>query len=86
MPVNRWTHKLALGDVFHATEMDFTERRDAIVRRIKEARFYDADDWTLERIVEELAETEDPDDFDGPWDDFYDWADTNQVWVQTIRA
>jgi hypothetical protein len=28
----------------------------------------------------------DPDDFDGPWEMFYDWADAERVWVETIRS
>jgi len=84
--MNRWIHTLFLGDVFHDESRTFEQRRDEIVRRIKASRWYDEDDWRAEQIVEDLAETVDADDFDGPWSDFYDWADASRVWVETIRS
>lgn len=86
MPLNRWTHRLHLGDVFHNDDMTFEARRGAIVRRIKAARFYSDDNWTLWSVVDELADTTDPEDFDNVWDAFYDWADSNRVWVDTTRS
>lgn len=83
MPINRWNHTLALGDVFRNEDMPFEARRDEIVRRIKAARWYDEDDSTLWHVVDELADTTDPDDFDEPWDEFYDWCDANRVWIDT---
>ncbi len=85
MPINRWKHRLNLGDVFHDESRTFEQRRDEIVRRIKAARWYDENDNTLWYIVDQLADTEDPDDFDDPWSDFYDWADAERVWVDTTR-
>lgn len=84
MPVNVWTHKLNLADVFHDDALTFEVKRDTIVRRIKAARFYDADNWTLFGIVDELADTTDVEDFDYVWSEFYDWADAERVWISTI--
>lgn len=86
MPINRWDHRLQLGDVFHNEDMPFEQRRDEIVRRIKAARFYRTDDrsLSLDDIVDELADAEDYDEFDDAWDSFYDYADVHRIWVETI--
>lgn len=79
-----WKHKLDLRDIFHSEAHSFTNRRDIIVARIQRSHFWDEDDYDLTTIVDELAETEDGDDFNGPWEAFYDWADANRVWVATV--
>lgn len=86
MPINRWDHRLNLADVFHNDDLTFEAKRDEIVHRIKAARFYRDDDWTLWSVVDELADTTDTDDFDNVWDAFYDWADAHRVWVETFRS
>lgn len=82
-----WRHTLKLRDVFHDEDKLFVERRDAIVARIKSAAWFkraDGDDDDLCAIVTDLAEAETTDDFDESWRDFYDWADENRVWVETV--
>jgi hypothetical protein len=78
-----WLHQLDVADVFHDEDKPFLLRRDVMVARIKAAPFYDEDDMELERIVEDLAYAETPDEWDGPWDEFYDWADDSRVWIKT---
>lgn len=80
-----WDNKLRLGDVFHSEVLTFEQRRDAIVARIRKARWYDEDDMTLTEIVENLSCAEDTDEFDGWWSEFYDWCDAGKrVWVETV--
>jgi hypothetical protein len=80
-----WDHELRLGDVFHNEEMTFEDRRDAIVARIRKARWYDEDDIALWEAVDGLANAEDTDEFDAWWDAFYDWCDAGKrVWVETF--
>ena len=83
MPINRWGHRLNLGDVFHDDDLTFEAKRDEIVCRIKAARWYDEDDTTLWSLVDELADTEHIDEFDVVWDHLYDWFDAERVWVVT---
>ena len=64
--------------------MSFAERRAEVVRRIKASRFWDADDYDLEGIVADLQDSEETHGFDAAWDEFYNWADENRVWVQTF--
>jgi hypothetical protein len=78
-----WKCTLRLADIFHSEAHSFTNRRDIIVKRIKALPIYDEDDFAIWEIVENLAETEDVDQFNGWWNEFYDWADSNRVWVET---
>lgn len=76
----RWQKRLDLSDVFHKDELEWSDRRDEMVRRVRALDPYDTD---LQDIADELADTADGDEWDNPWDDFYDWADDNAVWVVT---
>ena len=81
-----WAERINLRDVFHNDNMTFVERRDAIVAAIRVTRWYrnvDEDDW-LREIVENLACADDADEFDGWWDELYDQADIDRVWIGTI--
>lgn len=78
----KWSYTLNVSDVFHA-DLPFTEFRDTVVRRIREAHFYSDDDPELAGLVDELADTDTVSYFDQVWDWFYDWADVNRVWVMT---
>jgi hypothetical protein len=80
-----WDERVNLRDVFHNEAMTFEERRDVIVARLRRSRWvrgmdeYDA----VPQLLEELAETSDGDEFDGPWDEIYDYADADRVWIGT---
>jgi hypothetical protein len=63
--------------------MTFEERRDAIVAVLRGSAWlkgYDEFDWVPE-IVDNLADASDADEFDGWWDELYDMADTDRVWI-----
>ena len=81
-----WAHKINLADVFHNDDLTFTEKRDAIVARIRATRWFkDCDEYDdLPQFVEELADARTPDEFDGPWDCIYDIADADRVWIATF--
>jgi len=81
-----WAHKVNLADVFHNDGLTFEQRRDTIVSRIRATRWFkDYDEYDdLPQFVEELAGTEDTDEFDGPWDCIYDIADADRVWIATL--
>lgn len=83
-----WDRKINLSGVFHNDTMTFTERRDAIVRILR------ASAWMKQRaeqdafgglaeILDNLAEAEDTEEFDGWWDELYDEADYDRVWIAT---
>lgn len=85
-----WAGRLNVGDLFHNDDLTFIEKRDAIVARIKATRWYkDADphQWEgLHDVVENLATEESPDDFDYWWDQLYDIADVDRIWIETIAV
>lgn len=58
----------------------FIPSRDAVVAELKRARDYE-DDWVLQVIVEDLANSEDVDEFNEWLSALYDWADSRRVWL-----
>ena len=80
-----WESKLRLADVFHNDDMTFEQRRDAIAARIRATRWFKSYDEydDLPMFVEELAGTEDNASFNAVWDEIYDIADTDRVWIAT---
>lgn len=81
-----WDRKINLADVFHNEAVTFEQKRDAIVRRIRASAWfkqYDECD-NLPQYVEELADTENGSEFDGPWSCIYDIADYDRVWIATF--
>jgi len=76
-----WKSKLSLGDVFNNDSLSFAEKKESITDRIVAASWYDSDD--LGFIVFDLQFALDEEEFDSAWDQFYDWADENSVWVST---
>ena len=77
----QWLFTLDLSDVW-AAEMDFEVKRDTIVDRILDSDFYYSDDDELVPMVSKLATSNDY-TFDAYFNAFYDFADDNNIWVQT---
>lgn len=83
-----WDRKIRLGAVWRNEGMTFTQRRDAIVAILR------ASGWLRDRdmfsslviAVENLAGAEDADEFDGWWDEIYDIADYDRVWIDTVTG
>lgn len=83
----KWNYKLKLKDIFHDETLTFEQRRDEIVKRIRSAPFFHADDPICELsdyILDNLSIAATPNDFDYEWDEFYNWCDANRVWVETF--
>ena len=81
-----WAHKINLADVFHNDDLTFEQKRDTIVRRIRATAWFESYDEfdALPQFVEELADAEDTASFDAPWDEIYDIADADRVWIATF--
>lgn len=81
-----WAHRLDIGDIWNDEAIPADERRRLIVARIKNASWYKAEDEfsELHYIVDNLADDLDQDEWNGWWDEFYDWCDVNRVWVATV--
>lgn len=78
-----WKHTVKLADVWRDEDREFTERRDEIVKRIRALPMFETDD-DLQLLVDDLREAEDIVEFDYTWNEFYNWADDNDVWVATF--
>jgi hypothetical protein len=80
-----WEHTINLGGVFHNESLTFTDRRDAIVRILRASKWVrDTDEFgRLAEVVDNVADAEDVTEFDGWWDELYDLADYDRVWINT---
>ena len=80
-----WQHKINLTSVFHNDDLTFEQSRDAIVARIRGSAWFKAKDEydDLVYLVEELADSERAYHFDYVWDEIYDIADYDRVWITT---
>lgn len=84
---NRWRYTVNLKSVFHNNDMTFEEKRDAIVRTLRKSSWLASKDEAVDNLamlVDELADTADPDDFDAVWNAIYDEADGDRVWIATV--
>lgn len=75
-------------------EMAMVDKIAEIARRIRSAPFFSEEETELVNIVEEfeyivegaenfVTDDEMADEFDGWWDEFYDWCDlSSRVWVR----
>ena len=83
MSERRWKHHLRIKDIWRDDDLSWETKRDAVVAKIKKLPHYQSDDELIE-IVEMLEEATFISEFDEVWDQFYDWADWNRVWVETL--
>lgn len=79
----KWHYTFHIGELFHNDALTFEERRDAIMRRMRQQPWFAQFD-SDECITEDLETATDPDEWDEWWDQFYDWADRKRVWVNTF--
>lgn len=84
--MNRWRERIELGNVFHDDSMEFNQRRDTIIDRIRKSRWFtsSSDESFLTNIVDELANTQSEQEFNYVWNDVYDQADLDRVWIETF--
>lgn len=80
-----WDHKITVADFFHNDAMSFEEKRDAIVHRLRTSAWLKGRDEfdNIVEAVDGLANAEDTGEFDGWWDEIYDIADAERVWITT---
>lgn len=81
--MTNWTETIKLGDVFYNDDITFIGKRDVIVGRIKNSKWFKRQHEfdTLPELVEELSDTESVEDFDEVWSAIYDEADADKVWI-----
>lgn len=82
MPV--WHLTVKLGSVWRA-DLIFPLKRDAVVEIVKKSGWRELtdDQETYDDLVEELSETLNLAEFDSVFNDLYDLADADRVWIET---
>lgn len=83
MPV--WNVTIKLADVFHDDERTIEEKAQVIVERLKTSqwRYWSEDASEFDRLVELLEKAESKAEFNEAWDEIYDLADVDRVWIET---
>lgn len=90
--MGRWVDRVELGDVFHDDNVTVSHKAAVIKERMTPLDKKFESGGELLDLLDELVEVsadEDPDEFDVIWDQIYDWADANSVWIDTwgtVRA
>ncbi len=80
-----WDRRINVADIWRNEALTFEQRRDAIVARLRTSAWLagrNASDPLVE-AVDGLAAADDVDEFDGWWDEVYDHADYDRVWIAT---
>ncbi|WP_435109330.1 hypothetical protein [Nocardiopsis synnemataformans] len=76
-----------MSDFFHNDDLAFEQRRDSIARRLKASPWYvNADVARLDGVydvVNDLAHSEDQEEFDRWWDELHDLSDHDRVFIHT---
>lgn len=91
----QWNHTFDVKDIWQARKADkitLAELTKGIHSRLKNLASNPKfeTDLTLEDVVDsfeylvEAGDEVDVEDFDIYWNDFYDWADANLVWVKIL--
>ena len=89
--MGNWRKKINVKDHWAKYEKDgnFQEFKVALIEILNAAKdeiaeVIDEDEiFVVEHLIEEISATEDEEEFDDAWENFYDWADTNHIWVAT---
>lgn len=78
-----WLEKIDLSDLWgNLDTVPFPELRDAIVDRITESRWYQ-NGSRPRGIVRKLLLTETVNQFDAVFNELYDAADDDKIWIET---
>jgi len=85
-----WKLKVDVTEEFSAfgdEEATFKTTRDLIVAKLEAldlSEFNEQDVEQLDEIVEALRYSPDLDEFDDHWEELYDWADDNRLWIEVF--
>lgn len=80
-----WLEEVDLSDFFHNDELSFEGKRDLIVERLRESEWAQVygEDSLLGIAINGMADAIEVGDFDYYWDDVYNVADRDRVWIKT---
>ena len=80
-----WALTIPLSDLWRNEGISFEERRNQVVDRIRKSRWVKLTAYpdTLHGHLNDLKASEDVAEFDDWWDEIYDLADSDRVWLDT---
>jgi bifunctional DNA-binding transcriptional regulator/antitoxin component of YhaV-PrlF toxin-antitoxin module len=87
-----WVIKLDVADIWekYQDDEDFDEFKEALIPRLEDKveevvdELGDGVGMEFEDMIEEIKNADDVEEFDYVWQDMYDWADANMVWLGTF--
>lgn len=81
-----WKETIDLIAIWKNEDLEFTDQRDQIVTKLKSSRWYKTRDTAgfdeRGEAVDNLAESENFDEFNDWWAQLYDYFDTDRVWIR----
>lgn len=85
MPVNRWKREVNLIGAYHNDALTLNERAKAVAERIRKSGWVEDTPYpdTFRDLLAELETVEDAAEFDAVFDQVYDLADEDRVWIET---
>jgi len=87
-----WVIKLDVADIWnkYQDDEDFDEFKEALIPRLEDKveevvdELGDGVGMEFEDMIEEIKNADDVEEFDYVWQNMYDWADANMVWLGTF--
>lgn len=79
---NPWQKTIDLVDVWNSTELSFAEKRDIVVERVRKSGWPN-ENSVLSGLLDQMTDLDDVQEFDFLWDQVYDEADWDRVWIST---
>lgn len=81
-----WNKTVNLADVWKNEDLTFEEQVEKIVERIKNSgwRKFTPYPHTFDELIENLEKSETKEAFNDVWEEVYDLADVDRVWIETF--
>lgn len=86
MPTNVWLVTIDVADTWKSfQENGFEQSVKSIIAKIKQSRWRELTPYpdTFDELLANLEESGDLAEFNGWWDELYDLADSDRVWIST---
>lgn len=80
-----WRMTIDLSDIWRNDDLGFEEKRDAVVERVSRSGWLESYDDVFDALataIEGIKYADSFEEFDGWWDEIYDHADVDRVWIK----
>jgi len=86
MQTNVWTHRVYARNILHNDSLTVEQKRDKIVAALRKSRWLEDENRTsyVDDLIDELSDTTTVEEFDCVWDEIYNAADRDRVWIETF--